>query len=259
MRRPLLLLVAVLALVVATPTLAFQPGDGYTIVGTYPHDENAYTQGFDFWKRKLFEGTGLYGESTLRRVSLLTGEVLRQVELDDKYFGEGIAIWGDRVYQLTFREEVALVYERATFERKRTVSYKGEGWGLTHNGRRLVMSNGSDKILFRHPKTFKVKREIEVTFEDEPVSNLNELEWVKGEILANQYATDYIYRISPSSGEVIRRYDLTALHAQENTYGPTDVLNGIAYQAPTERLFITGKNWRHVYEIRLEGVNDSRR
>jgi glutamine cyclotransferase len=253
-----MLVVALLAVVVASPSRAFQPGDGYTVVGSYPHDENAYTQGFDFWKRKLFEGTGLYGESTLRRVALLSGKVLRQVELPDKYFGEGITIWGDRVYQLTFREEVAFVYDRATFERKRKISYEGEGWGLTHNGRRLVMSNGSDRIMFRDRKSFKVKREIDVTFEDEPVSNLNELEWVKGQILANQYTTDYIYRISPDTGDVIQRYDLTMLHAQENAYGPTDVMNGIAYQAPSERLFITGKNWRHVYEITLEGVNDSR-
>jgi glutamine cyclotransferase len=257
MRRRLLFLLVVLALVVASPSRALQPGDGYTVVGTYPHDENAFTQGFDFWKRKLFEGTGGYGESTLRRVSLLTGKIIRQVELDDKYFGEGITIWGDRIYQLTFREEVAFVYDRASFERKRTISYKGEGWGLTHNSRRLIMSNGSDRILFRARKTFKVKRELAVTFDGEPVSNLNELEWVKGEILANQFSTDYIYRISADSGEVIRRYDFTTLHAQENTFGPTDVLNGIAYQAPTERLFITGKNWRHVYEIRLEGVNDN--
>jgi glutamine cyclotransferase len=257
MRRVSLLLVGVLALPIPGAGRALQPGDGYTVVGTYPHDENAFTQGFDFWKKKLFEGTGLYGESTLRRVSLLTGNVKRQVELDEEYFGEGITVRGDRVFQLTWQEEVAFVYDRATFDQKRTFSYEGEGWGLTHNRRRLIMSNGSDRILFRDPRTFKVKRNVSVTFEDEPVSNLNELEWVKGEILSNQFMTDYIYRIDPDTGEVLRRYDFTALHAQENTYGPTDVLNGIAYRAPGERLFITGKNWRHVYEITLEGVNDN--
>jgi glutamine cyclotransferase len=224
---------------------------GYVQVARFPHDPGAFTQGLAFRGTKLFEGTGLKGRSSLRRVDLETGEVLRQVDLADKYFGEGIALFGGRVYQLTWQSGKCFVYDRKTFERVRRFTYDGEGWGLTHDGRRLIMSDGTDTIRFRDPATFEVVREIEVTDGGEPVVNLNELEWIDGEIFANVWLTDEVVRIDPASGEVVGRLDLTALHQQEEAEGDPDVTNGIAYMKAEDRLFVTGKLWANVYEIEL--------
>ncbi len=225
--------------------------DGYVVVATFPHDDEAYTQGLDFYRKRFYEGTGLEGQSTLRLVDLATGDVKKKRSLDDEHFGEGITVLGDRIYQLTWKSHKAFVYSRDRMKRIRVFRYKGQGWGLTHNGRRLVMSNGSDEIVFRNPKTFKITRRINVTDGDEAVSSLNELEWIEGEIFANVYPTDIVVRIDPSSGEVTGRLDLSALKQMEEEAGDPDATNGIAYMTGSERLFVTGKWWTRVYEIEL--------
>jgi glutamine cyclotransferase len=224
---------------------------GYVQIAKFPHDPGAFTQGLEFRGTALFEGTGLEGRSTLRRVDYATGKVLRQIELADRFFGEGITIMGDRIYQITWQNGRAFVYDRKTFERIRRFSYDGEGWGLTHADGRLIMSDGTPVIRFRDPKTFEVLEEIEVTDDGTPVEDLNELEWVNGEILANVWQTDQVVRIDPATGDVVGRLDLSALRQQEDAEGTHDVTNGIAYMRAEDRLFVTGKLWRNLYEIEL--------
>lgn len=234
----------------AQPLDDLQPtvGPGYVVVGEFPHDPQAYTQGLDFQGPRLFEGTGLNGRSSLRRVDLETGEVLRRVDLAKRFFGEGITVFRKRIYQITWQSERAFVYDRASFRRIGRFTYEGEGWGLTHDGRRLIMSNGSSTIAFRDPKTFEVLDEIEVTDGGEPVAMLNELEWVEGEIFANVWQTDDVVRIDPATGEVTGRLDLSALKERQQD---GEVTNGIAYMESEDRLFVTGKLWSSIYEIEL--------
>lgn len=220
----------------------------YRLVATYPHDNAAFTQGLDFDGGRFLETTGLNGESTLRRVNLETGEVRKKVALADRHFGEGMTVIRNRLWWITWQSERAFVYDPDTFERRRSVSYQGEGWGLTHNGRRLIMSNGSDELVFRHPRTFDTTRRMRVRDGTTPITNLNELEWVEGEIFANIWMEDRIARIDPASGEVTGWIDISALKAMEPDGNET---NGIAYLKQGDRLFVTGKNWSHVYEIEL--------
>ncbi|HEX2295389.1 MAG TPA: glutaminyl-peptide cyclotransferase [Actinomycetota bacterium] len=256
MRRGLAVVLAAAALSSACSATDAQPGDdlqpevgpGYVVVGEFPHDPQAYTQGLDFQGLRLYEGTGLEGRSSLRRVDLETGEVRKQVNLASRFFGEGIVVFGKRIYQLTWRSERAFVYDRRTFERVRRFSYEGEGWGLTHDGSRLIMSDGTSTIEFRDPKTFEVLDSIDVTEDGEPVEMLNELEWVEGELFANVWQQDYVVRIDPATGEVTGRLDLTALKQQQPE---GEVTNGIAYMEREDRLFVTGKLWSSLYEIEL--------
>ena len=227
---------------------------GFVQVDKFPHDPGAFTQGLEFRGRALFEGTGVEGASSLRRVDLDSGSVLRKRDLADNHFGEGITIMGDRIYQITWRSGVCFVYDRKTFKRVRKFSYEGEGWGLTHADGRLIMSDGTSTIRFRDPRTFEVLDEIEVTDDGEPVVNLNELEWIDGEIFANVWTTDQVVRIDPDTGNVVGRLDLTSLRQQEDAEGSHDVTNGIAYMKAEDRLFVTGKYWRNVYEIELTDV-----
>lgn len=224
---------------------------GYTVVNTYPHDTGAFTEGFAFRGARLFEGTGLEGRSNIRRVDLESGEVLRQADLDDQFFGEGVTLIGNKAYELTWTEHRCFVYEAGSFKVLDVFSYDTEGWGLTDHHKTLIMSDGTDVIRFRDPETFEVKREISVTDELGPVSGLNELEWVDGEIYANVFPTDDVVRIDPETGSVVGRFNLAALHQQEQASGDPDVTNGIAYLPSEDRLFVTGKNWAHVYEIEL--------
>jgi glutamine cyclotransferase len=228
-----------------------QQQDGYELVATHPHDSEAFTQGLEFRGRRLFETTGLNGRSSLRRVELATGEVLRRKDLPERYFGEGMTIFDDRLYWLTWQSQVAFEFEPSTFKRVGRSVYGGEGWGLTHNGRRLIMSNGSNRLVFRHPRTFEVTRRVRVKNNGEPVDRLNELEWVSGEVLANVWQTARIARIDPSTGRVNGWINVQALWDREQTEGDPDVPNGIAYMKEADRLFVTGKFWRHVYEIEL--------
>lgn len=223
-------------------------GPGYVVVGEFPHDPEAYTQGFDFQGRRLFEGTGLYGRSSLRRVDYESGDVLRRVDLAERFFGEGIVVLGRRVYQITWQSQRAFVYDKKTFRRIRRFTYEGEGWGLTHDGTRLIMSNGTSTITFRDPATFEVLDQIEVTDGGEAVPSLNELEWVEGEIFANVYPTNDVVRIDPATGEVTGHLDMTPLKERQQN---GEVANGIAYMEVEDRLFVTGKLWDAVYEIEL--------
>jgi glutamine cyclotransferase len=224
------------------------PVAGFEVVAVYPHDPGAFTQGLAIEGGRLYEGTGQYGASTVRRVDLASGRPEKQRALGPRYFGEGIAILSGLLYQLTWQNGVVVVYDLETFEVDRTMQYEGEGWGLTHDGRELIMSDGSATIRFRNPETFAVTREIEVRDNGAPVARLNELEYVDGEIWANIWYDDRIVRISPANGVVLGYIDLSKL------YPPTArtseaVLNGIAYDAAAKRLFVTGKNWPQLYEI----------
>ncbi len=224
---------------------------GYRVVEVFPHDPEAFTQGLIYLDGQLYEGTGQYGSSWLRRVELETGEVQQQLDLADEYFGEGIAIFDDRIYQLTWMNEVAFVYERESFEEIGIFTYEGEGWGLTNDDTHLIMSNGSNRIVFRDPETFRIVREIQVTDGYLPVALLNELEWIEGEIWANVLRADWIVRIDPESGDVVGWIDLSGLVDRDDENDPYGVLNGIAYDAETGRIFVTGKYWPTLFEIEL--------
>ena len=223
---------------------------GFKVVAAYPHDPAAFTQGLAIEGGRLYEGTGLYGASTVRRVDLMSGRPEKQRALGERYFGEGISILDGRLYQITWMNGAAVVYDLDTFEVERTMQYDGEGWGLTHDGRELIMSDGSATIRFRDPQTFAVTREIEVKDNGLPLAMLNELEYVDGEIWANIWYDDRIARISPADGKVLGFVDLSTLYPK-SARGSEAVLNGIAWDAAAKRLFVTGKNWPQLYEIQV--------
>jgi glutamine cyclotransferase len=223
---------------------------GYKVVAAYPHDPEAFTQGLAIEAGRLYEGTGQYGASTVRLVDLASGRPQRQRALGPRYFGEGIAILNGLLYQITWQNGVVVVYDLDTFEVDRTMQYDGEGWGLTHDGRQLIMSDGSATIRFRNPQTFAVEREIEVKSDGVPVTRLNELEYVDGEIWANIWYDDRIARISPADGTVLGFIDFSTLYPK-SARGSEAVLNGIAYDAAAKRLFVTGKNWPQLYEVEI--------
>jgi glutamine cyclotransferase len=223
----------------------------YEIVHTYPHDPTAYTQGLLYLNGVLYEGTGLEGHSSVRKVKLETGEVLQRHEIAPEYFGEGIINWKDRLIEITWKAERGFIYDLATFAVRGQFEYPGEGWGLTHDGKRIIMSDGTPQLRFWDPETLKETGRIMVTDEGQPVSQLNELEWVKGEVYANIYQTDRIARIDPATGKVVGWIDLTGILRPADRSSETDVLNGIAYDASGNRLFVTGKLWPKLFEIRL--------
>jgi glutaminyl-peptide cyclotransferase len=222
---------------------------GVEVVQAYPHDPLAYTQGLVFDRGELLEGTGKYRESTLRRVDLESGRVLQSVRLPSDAFGEGVTVRGGEVFQLTWRNQYGIVYDRSTLRELRRFRYSGEGWGLTHDGTHLILSDGSSTLRFLDPKTFRVVRQLMVRSGGRRVANLNELEYVRGEILANIWYKDYVARISPASGEVLGWIDLHTL--VPDGLDRESVANGIAYDAENDRLFVTGKNWPQLFEIRL--------
>ncbi len=226
------------------------PVERAEIVASYPHDGGASTQGLIFAGGALYESTGQYGDSTLRRVALDTGDVLARVVLDESYFGEGLARVGDRLIQLTWKAGVGFVYDRETLARVDTVHYVGEGWGLTYDGRQLIMSDGSATLRFLDPETFEVERRLGVTLRGEPLDQLNELEYIDGEIWANVWHSDDIVRIDPDSGRVTGIVKAGHLRERLPTGSTAGVLNGIAWDAAGQRLFVTGKNWPRLFEIR---------
>lgn len=227
------------------------PDYTYKIVNTYPHDSNAYTQGFVYKGGFFYEGTGLNGRSSLRKVRIDSGVVVQQVELPQEYFGEGIALLGGKIYQLTWKSETAFVYDEKTFRRLSQFSYSGEGWGLTTDGRDLYMSDGTAEIRVLDPTTFREKRRIKVHDGANPITELNELEFVGPEIFANVWQTDRIARISPQTGKVLGWIDLSGILSPVYRRSADAVLNGIAYDAKNRRLFVTGKLWPSVFEIQL--------
>lgn len=223
----------------------------YKVVATFPHDTTSFTQGLVFADGHLYESTGLNGESTLRRVDLKTGQTLQRIDIPKQYFAEGLALVGDELLQLTWQHRLGFVYDRKTFKQKRTFAYNSEGWGIAYDGTsRLIMSDGSDRLTFLDPKTFAPGKQMRVQDAGRPVPNLNELEWIGNEIWANVWQTDRIARISPNTGEVNSWIDLASLWPQSQRPSPAEqVLNGIAYDRTTRRIFITGKKWPRLYQI----------
>jgi glutamine cyclotransferase len=218
------------------------------VVRVVPHDTTGFTEGLVWSGGKLYESTGLYGTSSLREIEPATGKILRKIEIPPGFFAEGLALIGDRLIQLTWRQGTAFVYSRQRFERTGELHYTGEGWGLTFNGKELVMGDGSDQLTFRDPATLKVLRTISVHLDGAPVQQVNELEWVDGKIYSNVWQTDEILRIDPATGEVEAVVDASGLLTEEERAG-TDVLNGIAYD-PVERHFlITGKMWPKMFVV----------
>jgi glutamine cyclotransferase len=238
------------------PTPSRVPVYSYAVVHTYPHDRGAFTQGLVYEEGALFESTGLYGSSSLRKVELQTGNVLKKIDVPSQYFAEGLALYQGQAIQLTWQSRVGFVYNQETFQLNGNFSYSTEGWGLTHDGQSLIMSDGTDQIRFLDPQTYQVKRTIKVQDRNVGVQRLNELEYIEGEIWANIWLTDRIVRISPQSGRVSGWIDLTGLLPSADRVPGTDVLNGIAYDAQAKRIFVTGKNWPKLFEIRLLSRND---
>lgn len=224
------------------------PVDRYKVVRSYPHDPKAFTQGLVYLDGVLYESTGLKGQSSLRKVRLETGEVLQIHQLEPQYFAEGIAVWRDRIVQLTYTTGLGFVYDRDTFKTLRTFTYKGEGWGLTHDGTRLIMTDGSSFLRFWDPETLQETGRIQVRDGGRPVEQLNELEYIKGEVFANVWGSHRIARIDPQTGRVNRWIDLTGLLDAREARN-VDVLNGIAYDAGKDRIFVTGKLWPRLFEI----------
>jgi glutaminyl-peptide cyclotransferase len=235
----------------APPAAPSLPVQGYTIVKTYPHDRDAFTQGLQYVDGVLFEGTGLNGRSSIRKVQLETGTVLQRRQLPDQYFGEGITVFKNQLFQLTWQSGVAFTYDAKTFTPGKSFKYRGEGWGLTHDGANLIMSDGTDAIRFLDPTTFNERRRVRVTAAGKPLDDLNELEFRKTELLANVWQTEYLARIDPKSGKVAGWINLTGLLTPRER-ASTDVLNGIAYDAAGDRLFVTGKLWPKLFEIKLK-------
>lgn len=243
----------------STNTSNPSPAKNYTyeIVNTYPHDPDAFTQGLVYYDDNLYEGTGITGESTLRFVDLETGTVLRKRDIGQSptgnYFGEGVTIFRDTVYQLTWQAQVGFKYNKNTFDSLGEFNYSTQGWGLTHNGANLIMSDGTHSVFFLDPSDFRVVKIIEVTDTAGPVVRLNELEYINGEIYANVWLTKKIARISPATGNVTGWIDLTELvYLVDSLSIPDiDVLNGIAYDEANDRLFVTGKYWPSLFEINL--------
>lgn len=222
----------------------------YRIVDTYPHDKEAFTQGFLYHNGSFFEGTGLKGKSSLRKTDLDTGDIIDIVELPEKYFGEGITIFNNKIYQLTWKAETGFIYNM-DFELIKKFKYSGEGWGLTHNENQLIMSNGSSTLYFLNPENLEIEKELNVKRNGESVSNINELEYIRGEIYANIWHKNYILRINPDSGKVTGIIDLEDIISPDDYNHKLDVLNGIAYDKKNDRLFVTGKLWPLIFEIEL--------
>jgi glutamine cyclotransferase len=226
------------------------PNYTYRVVHSYPHDRRAFTQGLIYRKGFFYEGTGMNGQSGIRKVDIATGEVLQVHANQRQYFGEGITEWKGSIIQLTWQSEIGFVYDLTTFQQTRTFAYRGEGWGLTHDGARLIMSDGSSTLRFLDPTTFEESGRLIVRDQNGPVQNLNELEYVRGEIFANVWRTERIARISLKDGRVTGWIDLSGLLPPADR-GGADVLNGIAYDEAGNRLFVTGKWWPRLFEIKI--------
>ncbi len=227
------------------------PVHRFEVVATYPHDPRAFTQGLQFYDGVLYESTGLHGRSSLREVDYATGRVRRRVELPARYFGEGIAVVGDRIYMLTWREQTGFIFDRHTFRQRGRFTYDGEGWGLAWDGTHLVMSDGTPQLRWLDLDNFEVVRILEVTADGEPVGNLNELAWIEGALWANIFQSKRVARIDPQSGAVRAWIDFQGIRGPDYQMGAQDVFNGIAYDAATGRILVTGKNWPYLYEVEI--------
>ena len=228
------------------------PKYGYEIVNTWPHDNEAYTQGLVFHEGKLLESTGQEGRSSLRRVELETGKVLKKIEVPKPYFAEGITLFKGKIYQLTWQHQLGFIYDAESFEKLGEFSYRGEGWGLANDGSSLIMSDGTNRIRFLNPDNFQVNRTISVLDGGTPIASINELEYVHGEIYANIWHKERLARIEPQTGRIVGWIDLSGLRAQSGANENEAVLNGIAYDEHDDRLFVTGKLWPKLFEIRIK-------
>jgi glutaminyl-peptide cyclotransferase len=228
------------------------------IAHTYPHDTSAFTEGLFYLNGYLYESTGLEQHSSIRKVRLETGEIVQKVDIPAQYFGEGIVNWQGRLISLTWKSQIGFVFDLHTFKLQKQFKYVGEGWALTRNDRQIIMSDGTPELRFLNPETLAETGRIQVTLEGKPLPNVNELEWVKGEIYANVWQTNWIVRIDPHNGQVVGVINLSGLLKQSDIVkGQTDVLNGIAYDAKGDRLFVTGKNWPKLFEIRLRKAGET--
>lgn len=232
-------------------TAQFPARYGYRVVASYPHDPDAFTQGLVYVDDALYEGTGRNGQSSLRRTDLESGAVEQIISLDEQYFGEGITVLGDKIYQLTWQSQTGFIYDQENFTQIGEFTYATEGWGLTHDGAQLIMSDGTNILTFLDPGTLAVSGSVAVFDQTTPVMRLNELEYIDGEIFANVWQTNLIARIDPATGQVTGWIDLTGLLPVESLTQPVDVLNGIAYDEKNGRLFVTGKLWPTLFEIEL--------
>ncbi|MEM9446517.1 MAG: glutaminyl-peptide cyclotransferase [Verrucomicrobiota bacterium] len=239
-----------------TPSLSAEaPTLSYEVVRKYPHDSSSFTQGLEMHQGRLYEGTGLRGRSALYCINLTTGKALNKVYLNPKYFGEGITIYGDRLFQLTWTSGKAIVYRVRDFKPIGSYNYQGQGWGLTNDSKMLIMSNGSDSLFFRNPKSFEIEKTLQVKDGEKKITQLNELEWIKGNIWANIWGTNKIAIIDPSRGNVTAWLDLTDLLKQaikKASSRPIDVMNGIAYREAKDTILVTGKFWPLLFEIKTE-------
>lgn len=224
---------------------------GYKVEEALPHDVASYTQGLFFHDGELYESAGQYGESSFRKVDLKTGRVLQRMNFEGRYFAEGSCVLGDKLYVLTWQEKECFVYDIKTWNRIGTLRYLGEGWGLTTDGKSLIMSDGTSTLTFRDPETFAVERSVSVTLRGQKVLYLNELEYIKGEVWANVYGTDQIVRIDPATGVVRAVVNLRGILPQSLRKPRTDVLNGIAFDPRSGGIYVTGKNWPKLYRITL--------
>ena len=224
---------------------------GYRVVKTYPHDRTAFTQGLEYRDGFLYEGTGMFGRSSVRKLDLDSGRIIQRYDLPQPFFGEGITVLNQQILELTWQSQTGFVYDKSNFQVLRSFDYPGEGWGLTNDGKQIYMSDGSANIRVWDSATLKEIRRITVKDGATPVTQLNELEWVRGEIYANVWQTDRIARISPVDGRVLGWIDLTGILPKSERPDPDAVLNGIAYDAAGDRLFVTGKLWPKIFEIKL--------
>ncbi len=225
----------------------------YTVLNVYPHDSSSFTEGLEWQDTTLYESTGQYGNSKLSRVNLKTGKEIKRIDLTKEYFGEGITVLNGKIFQLTYEEQKCFVYDFKTLNKLGEFDYEGQGWGMTNDGKHLIMNNGNNNLYFRDPETFKIVNTIGVIDNNGPVAKINELEYVDGFIYSNIWMTNYIIKIDPTSGRVIAKADLTNLINQyvPETVAAEAVLNGIAYDSIGKRFFITGKNWPKLFEVKF--------
>jgi len=225
----------------------------YEVVNEYPHDSNAFTQGFEYHNGFLYESTGQYGKSSLRKVELETGKVLKKIDIDKKYFAEGMTIFNGKIYQLTWRKNKGFIYDLESFKLLKTFEYQQskEGWGLTNNGKQLIKTDGTDKMWFLNPETLKEERFIETYTDKRKAEKLNELEYINGEVYANIWQQNSILIVNPDNGAIDGIINLKGLQEKAGQSGEDNVLNGIAYDKENDRLFVTGKNWNKVFEIKV--------
>ncbi|HPE31161.1 MAG TPA: glutaminyl-peptide cyclotransferase [Parvularculaceae bacterium] len=242
---------AVIAFFCAGAASAQQKIYDFEIVNTYPHDPQAFTQGLFFLDGFLYESTGLKGLSSIRKTDIATGEVLQKYDMPDAYFGEGITDWKNRIVQITWRSQTGFVYDLKSFKQKQKFTYPGEGWGVTQDGKRLIMSDGTADLRFLDPNSLREIGRVTVNLRGKPIPQLNELEYINGEVFANVWRSDLIVRINPETGDVTGVIDLRKLRSALPAGSNAEVLNGVAYDAKAGRLFVTGKLWPKLFEIKL--------